>query len=350
MVKIIRNEEIPEKISLNELYSNYVNNIIHGDTLNFLKKLPDKSVHLIVTSPSYFLGKEYEKDKDYRNLEQYKNYLKEHTEIIKECKRVLRNNGSIFWNVAQTPINGELIPLGAEYYNIFKDFNFYLKNWIIWKFKGGETPRNRLFGRYENVLWVVKDPKKHIFNIDSVRIPSKYTGLDKRCNTKGKNPEDYWVFDNRTLKNKLNDIQSKIKQLKLMMGVADRFAQFDAHDLLDEIEHEFENMAETKNQILNKNIYNQTWHINRVSNNNKKEKIKHPLNGHPHPCQFPEELIKRIVNLSTYHTNKHIVLDIFNGSGTTCKVANDLGRSWIGIDKELKYCEIAKHRIESASK
>lgn len=350
MVRIIKNEEIPQKISLKELYTDYVNNIIHGDTLSFLKKLPDKSVHLIATSPSYFLGKEYEKDKDYRTLEQYKNYLIEHTNVIKECKRILRDNGSIFWNVAQTPINGELIPLGAEYYIIFKNLNFYLKNWIIWKFKGGETPKNRLFGRYENVLWLVKDPEKNIFNLDSVRIPSKYTGLDKRCNTKGKNPEDYWSFDDRSLKGKLIDIKNKMDHFKNMIESADRFAQFDAHDLLDELEQELESMNEVENQIINKNIYDQIWTINRVSNNNRKEKIKHPIYGQPHPCQFPEELVRRIINLSTYKTNKHIILDIFNGSGTTCKVANDLGRSWIGIDKELKYCEIAKHRIESALK
>ena len=131
MVRIIKNKDITGKISKKELYDNYRNNIIMGDTLEFLKKLPSKSIHLIVTSPSYFLGKEYEKNQDFRTLSQYNEYLNEHKEIIKECKRILRDNGSIFWNVAQTPINGEVIPLGAEYYNIFKDMNFYLKNWLI---------------------------------------------------------------------------------------------------------------------------------------------------------------------------------------------------------------------------
>ena len=43
-----------------------------------------------------------------------------------------------------------------------------------------------------------------------------------------------------------------------------------------------------------------------------------------------------------------LVMDIFNGSGTVCKVANDLERQWIGVDKELKYCEIAEFRITNS--
>ena len=72
-----------------------------------------------------------------------------------------------------------------------------MKNWIIWKFEGGESPRTRLFGRYENILWFVKNNEDYVFNVDDVRIPAKWI-RDKRVNPKGKNPEDYWVFDERT--------------------------------------------------------------------------------------------------------------------------------------------------------
>jgi DNA modification methylase len=40
-----------------------------------------------------------------------------------------------------------------------------------------------------------------------------------------------------------------------------------------------------------------------------------------------------------------VVLDPFNGAGTTCKVANDLNRKWIGFDITQEYCDIALGRI-----
>ena len=83
--------------------------VICGETLSLLKKIPDKSIPLIITSPSYFLGKSYEKNHEFAE------YLDEHTEIIKECKRVLKDNGAVFWNVAQTVINKEILPLGAMF-------------------------------------------------------------------------------------------------------------------------------------------------------------------------------------------------------------------------------------------
>ena len=75
---------------------------------------------------------------------------------------------------------------------------------------------------------------------------------------------------------------------------------------------------------------------------------KHPKTKKAHPCPFPERLIDRIIKMSS---NKNDVgLDIFSGSGTVMKVANDLHRRWIGIDQSKEYCEIAKLRIKSQPK
>jgi site-specific DNA-methyltransferase (adenine-specific) len=62
-----------------------------------------------------------------------------------------------------------------------------------------------------------------------------------------------------------------------------------------------------------------------------------------HPAPFPEELPKRLIKLHSFEGD--VVLDPFVGSGTTCKVAKDLGRNYIGIDKEQKYIDIAKERF-----
>ena len=207
------------------------NKIICGDTLEVLRKIPSKSIQTIITSPSYFLKKEYERD------ETFQNYIDIHKKILEETKRVLKDNGAIFWNVAQTVIEGEIIPLGAIFYSTFKDLDYFLKNWIIWKFEGGECPKNRLFGRYENVLWFVKNKENFIFNIDDVRIPTKWLH-DKRVRKDGKNPEDFWIFDERKNFEKISNIRNKIVKLKKL--ISEKSGDYVNQILMDEITRDLE--------------------------------------------------------------------------------------------------------------
>jgi DNA modification methylase len=62
-----------------------------------------------------------------------------------------------------------------------------------------------------------------------------------------------------------------------------------------------------------------------------------------HPAMFPEELVERCLKLFSYKDD--VVLDPFNGSGTTTFVSNKLGRKYIGIDMSETYCAIAEKRI-----
>lgn len=66
-----------------------------------------------------------------------------------------------------------------------------------------------------------------------------------------------------------------------------------------------------------------------------------------HPAMFPEELAKRCIKLFSYKND--LVLDPFNGAGTTTYVANLLGRRYIGVDISESYCSIAKERILSTN-
>ena len=78
---------IKEKDLASGKIDDFKNKLICGETLDALKKMPDNSVSLIITSPSYFLGKSYEKDHVFNE------YLDEHKIILKECKRVLKDKG-----------------------------------------------------------------------------------------------------------------------------------------------------------------------------------------------------------------------------------------------------------------
>ena len=105
--------------------------LLEGDCYNNIKKLPKNSVKLIITSPPYNLNKEYE-DKD--TLE---NYLYKIKPIIKEFKRVLKEDGSICWQVGNYVNKSEIFPLDIFYYNLFKEEGYKLRNRIIWHFNHG---------------------------------------------------------------------------------------------------------------------------------------------------------------------------------------------------------------------
>ena len=67
--------------------------IFHGDCLSFLSQIPAESIKLIVTSPPYNIGKEYE------NKLTLDSYVQQQTKVIKECVRVLSPKGSLCWQV-----------------------------------------------------------------------------------------------------------------------------------------------------------------------------------------------------------------------------------------------------------
>lgn len=254
----------------------------NGDCLSILKKLEDGKFDLIITSPPYNVGKSYE------TKTSIEKYLETQEEIINELVRTLSEKGNICWQVGNYVDKGEVFPLDIFYYQIFKKQGLKLRNRIIWYFGHGLHASNRFSGRYETILWFSKS-NDYIFNLDNVRVPSKYPG--KRYfkgpkkglpsgNPLGKNPSDIW--------------EVVIKDWDKLM-----------------------------------------WDIPNV-------KCNHPEKT-DHPCQFPIELVERCVLALTDENSW--VLDPFSGVGSTVIAAIKNDRNAIGIEKEETYCKIANQRI-----
>jgi adenine-specific DNA-methyltransferase len=249
--------------------------LFQGDCLDLLKQIPDKAVKLIVTSPPYNLGKEYEKR---LKLEQY---LCQQKQIIEECVRVLSAEGSICWQVGNYVNNGEIIPLDIALFPIFSSLGLRLRNRIVWQFGHGLHASKRFSGRYEVILWFTKSDK-YTFDLDPIRIPQKYPQKkyfkgprkgELSGNPLGKNPSDIWDIPNV----KAN-------------------------------------------------------HIEKTT----------------HPCQFPIELIERLV-LSMTNENDW-VFDPFMGVGSTAIAALMHNRKAVGSEIMEEYVSIATDRIQQAVK
>ena len=175
-----------------------------GDCRNLIKNIKDNSIDLVVTSPPYNLRKKYGKYSDDVSIEEWKRLI---TEITKEIVRVLTPNGSFFLNVSPVPQKKtkEIIPLDAIAYSIGKECGLYLRNSIVWTFNNMQNCTNRLSGRWESILWFVKDIDNYVFNLDEIRVPYITKG-DKRLDPNGgRNPTDVWYFDrvNNMTKKKL---------------------------------------------------------------------------------------------------------------------------------------------------
>jgi adenine-specific DNA-methyltransferase len=261
-----QNQNIAEKFSLSERIVVYP-----GDCLEMLRAIPAESMQLIVTSPPYNIGKEYEKR---LHLDVY---LRQQAQVIVECVRTLAPTGSLCWQVGNYVDRGAIIPLDTVLHPIFSGLGLRMRNRIIWHFEHGLHCSRRFSGRYETIIWFTKSDE-YVFNLDAVRVPQKYPGKkyfkgpkagQYSCNPLGKNPGDVWVIPN-------------VK-------------------------------------------------------NNHVEKTEHP-------CQFPVELIERLVLSLTNEDDW--VLDPFLGTGTTVIAAIRHGRRGAGAEIVPKYVRIAHERIQ----
>jgi adenine-specific DNA-methyltransferase len=236
--------------------------------------VPAGSIQLVVTSPPYNLGKEYE------SRLRLNDYLAQQREVITQCVRVLSDGGSICWQVGNYVDAGAIIPLDSLLYPVFARLGLKMRNRIIWHFEHGLHCSRRLSGRYETIMWFTKGDD-YVFELDTIRVPQKYPGKkyfkgpkagQYSCNPLGKNPGDVWTIPN---------VKSN--------------------------------------------------HVEKTE----------------HPCQFPVELIERLVLALTREGDW--VLDPFLGTGTSIIAALRHQRRGIGAELVRKYIELAKSRIQLAA-
>lgn len=201
-------------------HADTVAEIVCDDSLKFMRSFPNNSMNLIITSPPYNLGKEYEESRTQEV------YLKEQSACIAEVVRLLSDDGSICWQVGNHIENGEVFPLDIVLYHIFKDHGLHLRNRIVWTFGHGLHCQKRFSGRHETILWFTKS-ERYTFNLDAVRIPVKYPnkkyfkGPKKgqlSSNPLGKNPSDVWDIPNV----KSNHVEKTDHPCQFPVGLVER--------------------------------------------------------------------------------------------------------------------------------
>ena len=162
------------------------------DAVEFLKKLPDSSVQLILIDPPYNLDLDY--------WDTFENYIDWAKSWLDEIYRILKDSGNciIFGGFQYQDLQrGDLLEI-LYYTRHYTELRFV--NLIIWYYKNGMSAHRFFANRHEEAIWLSKT-KKYYFDLDSVRVPYDREGKkaalrDKRLNPqsieKGKNPTNVW--------------------------------------------------------------------------------------------------------------------------------------------------------------
>jgi DNA modification methylase len=268
--------------------NDYINKIICGDALQELKNIPSDSIALAVTSPPYWNLVDYNVDGQYGQCP-YDEYLEQMLDVFAETERVLRPNGKL---AIVTPI----VPLAKsvdssthtrKLANISNDIEFKILN----------SPRTRKLHRFSLYIWQKQTTKKMF----------------------GSYPYPPNIYEDNTIEF-INVFVKDGKPPKLSKEIKEK-------------------SKITQEEWLNLSM--QVWPI--MPTNIQRAK------GHPAP--FPVEIPRRLIAMYTFRAvpelnfEGDIVLDMFNGSGSTTLAAFQMGRRYIGIDLNIDYCKMAEERI-----
>lgn len=288
--------------------------ILIGDALTNLKQLPSESIQSIITSPPYWALRDYGVEGQIGLENTYEEYIEGLLDIFNECKRVLKKDGLLFINIADTYAG-----TGS---------------------KGKHTDPKYKNGR--NGQSIAKNNK-----VNGVKRKS-LIGIPQRLQIAM--IEDGWICRNDIIWHKPNAMPQSVK---------DRFTVDYEHVFMfsKNYKYKFNQIKEpmkTKDLTSprgSKGVIGQKNSGIRGSKSTKKEYLRNKrsvwsINTKPyskaHFATFPDTLIDDLVLCSTDEGD--IVLDPFTGSGTVPMVAQKYNRGWVAIELNPDYITLIKER------
>lgn len=281
----------------------WVNSIIQGDALETLRRLPSASVNCVVTSPPYYMQRDYSAPHQIGNEQSPSEYVQKLQGVFSECRRVLKDDGALWLNLGDKYQDGALLGMPWRVAFALKDDGWLLRSDIIWR-KPNAMPssvKNRPTTDHEYVFLFAKN-QNYYYDVDAVREPH-VTFTDKSRMKGGRNH-----FGKR------------------------------------------QGTPESGKNGGNSNLHNGRWdQAFHPKGRNRRTVWDIPLSKFRgvHFAVFPERLVELCISAGCPENG--IVLDPFVGSGTTAVVAKRLNRKYVGIDSNAEYCEMALDRLYQGS-
>lgn len=264
---------------------NIVNTIINGDCIKVMAEMPEKSVDLIVTSPPYGVGIEYDTFQDDLEFDQYKIFS---NDWLREAYRVLKDDGRIALNIPyeiNRQAKGGRIFMVAELWNIMKSIGFNFFGVVDLEEESPHRSKTTAWGSW------MSPSAPYIYNPKECVILAY-----KKHHIKKVKGEPQWSA--------VMVEQEDGKEKKT-------YTEEQKREFIDLVYGQWKYFADTRQMTK---------------------------------ATFSLDIPNKAIKILTYKND--LVLDPFAGSGTSLVAAEIQNRRWIGIELSSNYCEVAKKRIK----
>ncbi|MCX8164157.1 MAG: site-specific DNA-methyltransferase, partial [Aquificaceae bacterium] len=313
-----------------------------GDAYQVLRSFPSNSVNLIITSPPYY------KQRDYGgigigNEDTVEQYIENLIKVLAECVRVLKDEGSIVFNLGDKYMNGSLILVPYRFaISAIDRLNIKLVNHITWV-KTNPTPR-----QYKKRLVPSTEPFFHFVKSDRYYFnPEEFMKEDKETNHASlrKNPGRKY-FELIEMSNLTQE--EKEKAYKELMDAIEEVKKGIIKDFRMKIRgvhaEPFGGQEGGRMYHLRKKGFTI---IKMKGESIKRDVIEcsvETIKGRKHSAIYPRKLVAEFIKLLSKEGD--LVLDPFAGSGTTLLVAKELKRHYVGIEINPEYYQYILQRLE----
>ena len=255
--------------------------LYNEDCIAGMGRIPSGTIDLAFADPPFNIGYKYDVYEDRRAADEYLDWTRQWG---KQVVRALKPTGTFWLAIGDD--------FAAEAKMIFqRDLGLFCRSWVIWYYTFGVHCKNKFSRSHTHIFHFVKDAKNFTFNTDLVRVPSarQLVYADARANPTGRLPDDTWILRPQDASNSFTPEED-------------------------------------------------VWYFPRVCGTFKER-------AGWHGCQMPEQLLGRIINVSSNPGDT--VLEPFGGSGTTLVVAKKLARRFIGFELSKNYAQQIQLRLNT---
>lgn len=328
---------------------------MQGDSIEILRQFSDESVDCCVTSPPYWQKRQYENGGI--GLEDNPNdYINNLFNIIREIKRVLKPSGAFWLNIGDSYQNKTLLGIPWRIALKMIDDGWILRNDVIWnKHKGGLNPNNDRFGSVSEDFFFFVKSEKYYFDADAVRAKPRKAIVKNGAVVSATGVSGVRYKRQIELSTSLSETEKKAA-LSDLEQVLTRIRLGEISDFRMVIRNEQRTthsdsikLSGRAKELKDKGYYFLFYNPNGTMPGNVWDIIPEDSQHRKlHFAPYPEELC--IIPIKSTCPPSGVVLDPFSGTGTTLKVAYELGRKSVGIDLSNEYINLAKERICQESK
>jgi DNA modification methylase len=327
--------------------------LIHGDAEDVLREFPTHVIDTCLTSPPYWAKREYDGHRGLGTERSWQDYIDHLVRILREVRRVLKPEGSLWLNLGDTYQNKNLCGIPWRVAFALQEEGWILRNAIIWdKVKGNPcNAKDKLRNVHEYVFHFVQE-SKYFYDVDAIRNPPKKSSyLDGRIiSPTGVSGIKYEKQIRSSVALSEEEKRNALAALKETLQMLERGEISDFRMIIRGYQRsthsdslEFSGRA---SEIKARGFCILPYH----KNGTKPGDVWHIIpedewRKDSHYAVFPVELCEMPIKATCPQGG--LLLDPFVGTGTSILSALQLGRRAIGIDTSANYLNEAERRVRS---